>query len=69
MCYKILISKITTNLSKPSQQNKFPACNIFHWPHYFWNDPPIELGLHYWSEGYDSTDAEIISNAIFPYFH
>ncbi len=30
---------ITTNMSKPSQQNKFPACNIFELPHYFWNDP------------------------------
>ncbi len=30
---------MTTNMSKPSQQNKFPACNIFELPHYFWNDP------------------------------
>ena len=31
--------KMTTNMSKPSQQDKLPACNIFELPHYFWNDP------------------------------
>ena len=35
-----------TNIGKPSQQNKFPACNIFELPHYFWNDPwPSRIGV------------------------
>ncbi len=31
--------KMTTNMSKPPKQNKFPACNIFELPHYFLFDP------------------------------
>ncbi len=36
-CLSCLLFNI--NARKPSQQNKFPACNIFQLPHYFWNDP------------------------------
>ncbi len=38
----IFSAKMNTNVSKPSQQNKFHACNIFELPHYFWLDPPAE---------------------------
>ncbi len=31
--------KMTTDMSKPSQQNEYPACNIFEFPHYFLLDP------------------------------
>ena len=40
---------MTTNMGKPSQQNKFPACNIFELSHYFSLDPYAFLlfsGVH-----------------------
>ena len=49
MCYKMAkkscrpitqkFEQIAQLTSLPSLQNKFPACNIFELPDYFWNDP------------------------------
>ena len=44
MCYKMAQK---SNISDTSQQNKFPACNIFELPHYFWNDPYMLWVVHF----------------------
>ena len=34
---------MTTNMSKPSLQDKFPSYKIFELPHYFWNYPYVQF--------------------------